>query len=99
MSVRVKGTLYKENYVLVIKNDQNIEFGKIQFILISNDNTVYFLYNKLHMRKKEKHLGAFCIEETEHLGVINQNDLNFYCPTVINNFSDDKKYVVLRMCN
>ena len=85
-SVRVKGTLYKENYVICL-NAHPIEFGMIRFIVIQNNNP-YLLFHKLSVRSYEKHLCAYCVQETKEVGIINQNSLMIFLPTVINMSSD-----------
>lgn len=88
-SVRVNGTLYKENYIILINEH---EFGKIKYIVVTGIE-VKFLYFKLKTRKIEKHLGACCVQETDDTEIIDQKDLLKHSPTVINQCSDGKKYV------
>ena len=93
-SVRVAGTLYKENYIISYK-DININFAKIKFILVNKDS-VYLLVFKLKIKKYEKHYGAFCVEETEETAILNHSCC-LPSPTVINILKDGKKYVTTRV--
>lgn len=94
-SVRVKGTLYKEKYVICL-NAHPIEFGIIRFISVEN-NDIHLLFHKLSVRSYEKRLSAYCIEETKEVGIINQNVLKVFLPIVINNSTDGRKYVATRI--
>ena len=87
-SARVKGTLYKENYVIRIGK----EFGKISSIGVDGEN-VYFLYYKLKARHYDFHLAACIIEPTDDPDIVNQNCLNNYHPSLINRLSDCLQYV------
>ena len=91
-SVRVKGTLYKKDYIIRVGE----EFGKINAIAIEGEN-VYFLYHKLIIKFYDLHLCAYCIEATNNSNIINQNRLKNYHPTLVNRLSDGFSYIVHRI--
>ncbi|KAJ8682346.1 hypothetical protein QAD02_018138 [Eretmocerus hayati] len=92
-SVRTKGTIYKENYVICIKNEQNEpEFGKIKLILVHEMNVI-FLFFKLEVKKFNKHLAAYRVEETKDTGIVNQDTLKIFLPQVLHLLPDGHKYV------
>lgn len=41
--VRFHGTLYRKGYFLCLKNDESVEFGQLELILIKENKNVYFL--------------------------------------------------------
>ena len=91
-SVRVKGTLCTENYIIRIAEG----FGQIAGIA-TNENNVYFLYYKVKTNYFDPHLAAYCIETSRDPDIINNNRLVNYHPTLINRLSDELQSVFHRI--
>jgi len=92
--VKVNGTVYYTNDVIIINsNDNDLTFGKIKYIIIHESRNISFLYLRLNTLGVHRHYYAFEITETNKWGFISLKNIIHYSPTKLYIMANGKRYI------
>lgn len=92
--VRVNGTFYSPHMVVALDHNYLFPlFGKIQLIIVTESNDVFFIFTNLNTISSNDHLQAFEVFETDTWGIISQKNIIDFLPCAIHSLLDGKKFV------
>jgi len=89
--IKVNGTLYKPNMVIVI-DKTNSKFGNIQYIIKNDSHETFFICKELKTVEFNFHFYAYEIEDTQSWVFMSQSKLETY-KTCNKHFIEGKRYI------
>lgn len=91
----VAGTIYRVDYMILIHVENLPVFGKILYILSSN-NEIYFIYKKHTSVLYDYHFQSYELKESDEINFIKQNELDYVSPVLFTVLDNKKIYATLR---
>jgi len=92
--LNINGILYKPSMIIEIDSDGIFRFfGQIQYIIINNDQYVYYIYKNVETLRFSEHIHAFEVARTEVWGCIAHTKLISLIPNTIHVMADGNYYV------
>lgn len=89
--IKVNGTLYKPNMVIVI-DKTNSKFGNIQYIIKNDSHETFFICKELKTVEFNFHFYSYEIEDTQSWVFMSQSKLETY-KTCNKHFIEGKRYI------
>lgn len=95
----INGTNYKPDMILVIsKENDSIQFGKIDCILVSEKREIAFILSHLHTKNFIRHVHGFSVEYSSVWSFVEYENLYHYIPRNSHYLKQDDSMIMMVPC-